>query len=412
MDELVGRGLQLRGSEYLDHFPAVVVQGARQAGKSTLAQMLVENRPHAVVTLDDSRVRDAVAADPWQVVEQIPEGTLVIDEVQRLPELLLTIKASIDRDRRPGRFILTGSSNILKAKGGDSLAGRAIDLRLRGLSQAELSGTSASFVDRLVADGVDWRHCSTSLRRADYLDVLERGAFPEARRLSRRMRGPWLDSYLSRLMTHDLAEVPGGGNEARLRRVLSLLAANQSGELVKARIASATGISESMIGAYVDALRSVYLIDLLQPWTPSLTKRETGRSKASLADSALAMRLNSQTAASLAPLTADGIGPLLESFVVGELMSQGGWSEEEYRLFHYRDRNGLEVDLIVELMDGRVLGIEVKASSTFRAEHFKGLVFLKESLGDRFLGGIVLGTAGEGYQYAERLWGLPVAALW
>ena len=415
MTDLIPRGLLPRGREFLNYFPAVVIQGARQVGKSTLAGMLVADRPHAVVSLDDPRERDAVAADPWAFVNQVKDGVLVIDEVQRQPDLLLTVKASIDRDRRPGRFILTGSSNILAAGGGDSLAGRAVDLPLRGLSQAEIAGCAGAgetLVDRLVTGATGWREVVSTWGRRDYLTMLESGTYPEARSMPQRVRAAWIAAYLERIMSHDLAEVPGGGNAPRLRRVLALLAANQSGELVKARRAGATGIPESTIGTYVDALATVYLIDRLRPWTPNLTKRETGRSKVSVADSALAMQVNSQTAASLLPLTQDGIGPLLESFVVGELVSQAGWAQESYRVFHYRDRNGKEVDAVIELDDGRVLGIEVKASSTFRAEHFAGLVFLMDKLGDRFVAGVVLGTSDRGYQYADRLWGLPVSSLW
>lgn len=194
--------------------------------------------------------------------------------------------------------------------------------------------------------------------------------------------------------------------------MLSLLAANQAGELVKARIADGAEIPRNTITAYLDVLRSVYLIDELPSWTANLTRREIGRPKAFLSDSALALRLNRQTDQQLLPLTSDSIGGLFEAFVASELLKQRSWSEHDFQLFHFRDRDGVEVDLVLELDDGRVIALEVKASSTYRSEHFAGLRFLKDRLGDRFIAGIVVGMSDRGYQYADRLFGLPAAALW
>lgn len=400
------------GRELLSAFPAVVVQGARQVGKSTLAQQLVEDRPAVVVTLDDRRTRDAAVADEMAFVEQSPDGLLVIDEVQREPELLLAIKASIDRDRRPGRFLLTGSADLLTVKGrSDSLAGRAATLRLRGLSQGELAGHPEDFVAWLVA-GTSPRGFTTGWTRADYAAAMARGGYPDARGLNARMRNAWLDSYLDRVLERDATLLPSGGQSRRLRSVLSLLAANQAGELVKARIADGADIPRNTITAYLDVLRSVYLVEELPPWTANLTRREIGRPKTFVADSALALRLNRQTEQQLLPLTSDSIGGLFEAFVASELLKQRSWSEHDYQLFHFRARDGVEVDLVLELDDGRVFALEVKASSTYRSEHFAGLRFLRDRLGDRFVAGVVVSMAETGYQHADRLYGLPAAALW
>ena len=400
------------GRELLAAFPAVVIQGARQVGKSTLAGQLVEGRRAVVVTLDDRRTRDAAVADEAAFVEQIPDGVLVIDEVQREPELMLAIKASIDRDRRPGRFLLTGSADLLTVKGrSDSLAGRAATLRLRGLSQGELAGQPEDFVAWLLA-GTPAHQFTTDWTRADYAAALAQGGYPDLRGLSRRLRHSWLDSYLDRVLERDAPLLPSGGQSRRLRSVLSLLAANQAGELVKARIADGADIPRNTITAYLDVLRSVYLVDELPPWTANLTRREIGRAKAFLGDSALALRLNRQTEQQLLPLTSDSIGGLFEAFVASELLKQRSFSEQDYQLFHFRDRDGVEVDLILELDDGRIIAIEVKASSTYRADHFTGLRFLKDRLGDRFVAGVVIGMANTGYQYADRLYGLPASALW
>jgi len=345
-------------------------------------------------------------------VEQCPNGVLVIDEVQREPELLLAIKASIDRDRRPGRFLLTGSADLLTVKGHtDSLAGRAATLRLRGLSQGELAGHPEDFVTTLIA-GQPPHTFATEWSRATYATALERGGYPDVRDLSPRLRNAWVDSYLDRVLERDATQLPSGGQTRRLRSVLSLLAANQSGELVKARIADGADIPRNTITSYLDVLRSVYLVDELPPWTTNLTKREIGRPKAFVSDSALALRVNRQTEQQLIPLTSDSIGGAFEAFIASELLKQQSWSDTDYQLFHFRDRDGVEVDLICELDDGRVIAIEVKASSTYRSEHFAGLRFLRDKLGDRFIAGVVVGMSDTGYQYADRLFGLPAAALW
>jgi len=412
MDDLLPRRTVAVGRELLSTFPAVVIQGARQVGKSTLARQLVDDRTAVVVTLDDRRTRDAAVADESAFVEQCPDGVLVVDEVQREPELLLAIKASIDRDRRPGRFLLTGSADLLTVKGRtDSLAGRAATLHLRGLSQGELAGRPEDFVSSLLASTAPHRF-TTEWTRADYAAAIAQGGSPDTRGLRPRLRHAWLDSYLDRVLERDATLLPSGGQPRRLHSVLSLLAANQGGELVKARIADGADVPRNTITAYLDVLRSVFLVDELPPWTANLTKREVGRTKAFVGDSALALRLNRLTEQQLLPLTSDSIGGLFEAFVASELLKQRSWSEHDYQPFHFRDRDGVEVDLVLELDDGRIIAIEVKASSTYRSDHFAGLRFLKDKLGDRFVAGIVVGMSDTGYQFADRLYGLPAAALW
>ena len=231
--------------------------------------------------------------------------------------------------------------------------------------------------------------------------------------LTGRLRTTWLDSYLQRIIQRDARDVQRITTPDRLTSLLRLLAANQSGELVKARVAEAANIPATTITTYLDVLETLFLVSTLPPWTPNLTRREVGRPKAIISDSALALRLTRLTEMQLAPLTgSDHIGGLLEGLVVAELLKQSGWSDQEYELFHYRDRNGLEVDIIAELADGTIFGLEVKSSRTFKAEHFNGLRTLRDRLGDRFRGGVVLNSAEAGYQFADRLWGLPISAAW
>lgn len=412
MSELLARFATPFAEEALATFPAVMIQGARQVGKSTFAQELVRDRPSRVLTLDDTAVLAAAQAGPAAFVTQLSEGTLVTDELQRAPELMLALKASIDRDRRPGRFLLTSSSNLLDlSRTPDSLAGRAVTVELKSLSQGEIRGRADDVASQLRA-GFDAAAFETDATRADYVEMIARGGYPEVRALRPRMRSVWFDAYVQRLMDRDVSDIAPRVDSQRKATVLRLLAANQAGELVKSRLARDVGVPERSAAAYNDLLETMYLSETLRPWTPNLTSREVRRSKGFIVDSGLALRLARLGAEQLVPLTSAHIGQYVEGFVVGELMRQRSWSETEYELFHYRERSGIEVDVVLEFSDGAVVGIEIKAGSTVKPEHFAGLRVLRDKLGDRFLGGYVLNTAGQGMSFGERLAALPIAALW
>lgn len=414
MDRLVRRHLLPQAAELLDAFPALVVQGARQVGKSTFAALLAAERSAVQLTFDDESTRDAVRRDPVAFLEQAPDRLLILDEVQRAPEIILSVKAAIDRRRRPGRFLLTGSSDLLRLeRTPDSLAGRAVSLQLRGLSQGELAGRREDFVG-LLARGESPSGFRTGVSISDYARRIARGGYPEVRLLaSPRIRNAWLDGYLQRIVQRDARDIVRLVDPTRLDSVLRLLAANQAGELVKARVAKSAGLPATSVTAYLDLLRTLYLIDSLPSWTPNLTRREVGKPKTVVSDTALALRLARLTEERLSSLAGrNHLGGPFEGLVVAELLKQRAWSEVEFDLFHYRDRNGLEVDVIVELADGRVFGIEVKAAQSYRAQQFKGLEGLAARLGARFAGGVVLGAASESYQYRPVMWGMPVAALW
>lgn len=410
---IIQRNSLALGQQLLDHFPITVIQGARQVGKSTLAQLLVQNREHRVVSLDDPLNLHAARTDPHAFVRMAGQGTLVIDEAQLDGALTRTLKLAVDADRRPGQFILTGSANMLRMRSdSDSLAGRAVSLHLHGLSQGELHSDHEDFVS-VVLEGPDPDTASSTMERGDYIARITLGGFPEMQQeMSQRLRNAWLDSYVERVLERDAPIIPSGRSTIRLRSVLRLIAANHGGELVKARIAEQANLPAASITPYLDALEAVYLIDHLQPWTPNLTRREIGRTKTFVTDSALALRLAGLTPQQLEPLTSDHFGHHLEAFVASELMKQQSWSATDYQLRHYRDRDGLEVDLVIETPEGRVIAIEVKSASSFRPEHFTNLLKLKDRLGDRFLRGIVLSTASRGRQYTHGLWGLPVSTLW
>lgn len=414
MRSLIDRHAALIAQRRLSRSPSLIIEGARQVGKSTLARQVADDGA-VHVTLDDEQVRDAAAADPEGFIGQAGDGQLVIDELQRLPSLTLALKAAIDRDRRPGRFIVTGSASLLTVRGtADSLAGRAARLRLHGFSQGELHEQPDDLAHTVRTAGLDSLVRSAGTHtRSGYAAIVVGGSYLDAIPLSARDRGEWIDDYLRSIITRDLPELRRVVQPARAMSLLRTLSGRQSAELVQARLATDVEIPRSTLPAYLDLLRDVGLIDMVPPWTPNLARREVGRQKSFVLDSAIATRLARVTLEQLSSVPyGEALGSFLEAWVVAELRKQQTWSQEEFELFHYRDRNGHEVDLVLEFADGAVLGVEVKASSSYSAQQFRGLVKMRDQLGDRFIGGIVLGTAERGYRYADRLVGAPISALW
>lgn len=394
--------------------PVTVIEGARQVGKSTLATMVVGDRHARFVTLDDSADYRAAKEDPAAFLRQT-DGLLVIDEVQRVPELIRAIKSEVDADRRPGRFLITGSANVLRVRGTqESLAGRAETVLLYGLSQGELRGEREDFIDLLIAgDTSSLGNRMGTLSRADYLDLACAGSYPEPLQRTGKRRSAWFTNYVKRIVSKDAQDVSALSHLDRLPALMQLLAANSSGELVKARVAGAASIPETSLQPYLDLLETLYLSHSLPAWGDNLSGRVTGRPKVSLLDTGLIAHLNHVTPASMAPGVLGGLaGPVLESFAVGEIRRQAVWAETPVELSHFRDRNGLEVDLVVEGPGGKVAGLEMKAAGSVTARDFKGLRFLEEKLGERFAMGVVLHTGTRAVPFGDRLLALPYSALW
>lgn len=394
--------------------PITIVQGARQVGKSTLVRELVADRDATVLSLDATATYNAARADPDAFVRQ-SNGLLVIDEVQRAPELIRAMKDAVEEDRRPGRFLVTGSADLLQLPGTEeSLAGRAETVVLYGLSQGELAGYREDFVDRLLAgDEKALQGRAGTLSREEYLHAVCAGSYPEPLTRTGRRRNAWFDNYLKRIMTRDVQDLSRLAHLDRLPDLLRLLAANTSGELVKARIAVDAGIPETSLTGYLNLLETLYLIHELPAWGENLTKRVTGRPKVALLDTGLAARLNHVTPTAMAPGSASSAaGGLLESFVAGELRRQLVWAETPARLFHFRDRDGIEVDIVVESDGRRVAGVEMKAAGSVSKSDFKGLAFLRDKLKARFAMGVVLYTGKQPLPFGDRLWALPYSALW
>jgi uncharacterized protein len=409
-DALIPRLAASAVADALADTRVVLITGARQCGKSTLVRVVAKNRPAEWRDLDRATTRQAAISDPTGFVAY-PE-LMVIDEIQRVPELLLAIKAEVDDDPRAGRFLLTGSARVLGLKAlPDTLPGRTETVELWPFSQGEIDGTADQFVDAVFRDGAALSYQS-SLSRRDYAERLVRGGFPEAvRRLDSRRREHFFDSYVSDLIARDVSQLSEIERPAQMRVLLRLIAARSGQLLVGNALSHAAGISTATTHRYISLLEEVFLIKRIPAWSRNLSSRATGTPKVAFVDSGIAANVLGADARNL--IRPGGqLGPLLEGFVLMELARQLTWSRARAELFHYRTKDGVEVDAVLENRQGQVVAIEIKAGSTVRADDFRGLRHLSDRLGEEFLAGIVLYTGSQALPFGPRMRAVPVSALW
>ena len=411
----IKRNIETLVKETIKDTPVTVIQGARQVGKSTLATMISGEMSCLSITLDDGNTLAAARGNPYEFVSLYREGLMIIDEVQRFPELLSAIKLSVDRDRRPGRFLITGSANILHLSGAnESLAGRAETVVLEPFSVGEVMGIKEDFVSLLSGDSV-LRNLQRSkpLSRIEYANMIERGGYPDAQNRDYKRRKAYFKNYISRVLDHDADELSGLSHLDRLIKIHSLLAAKPSQIYIRANVSRSTGIPESSLNGYIRLLEDLCMIHTLPAWGKSFTKRAISKPKIVMVDSGLVCSLCGVTGAFLADIeNGNELGPLLEAFVISEINKQKSWSEIDFSLHHYRDCDNKEVDLVLELEGGNIIAIEIKASSSFSQKDFIGLKALREMLGKRFQCGIVLYTGSEAYPFGDRLFAAPISSIW
>ena len=404
---LITRFLRPRLIEALEDTPVVLVHGPRQCGKTTLAQTI---KGFAYITFDDEVQLAAAQADPVGFVADLPQR-VVLDEVQRVPELFATLKAAVDRDRRPGRFILTGSANVLLApKLSDSLAGRMELLRLHPLAQCELAGGAAHFLDALFSAGFKARKYERL--GAELAARIVAGGYPAAlARATVRRRRDWYRAYIETLVQRDVRELSRISALDALSRLLQLAAGQTARLLNVSELAAPFQLSRPTIRDYVILLERIFLIELLPPWHSNRLSRLVKTPKLHLGDTGLVASLLAVDQAALMKDRAL-LGQLLETFVFQELRRQASWHEDAITFHHYRDKDGYEVDIVLEREGREVAGVEVKAAATVGESDFRGLRKLKDASGKRFTAGVVFYDGESAVRFADDLFAVPIAALW
>jgi predicted AAA+ superfamily ATPase len=390
--------------------PVVVVQGPRQCGKTTLALRVGGTLGFEYVNLDDDASRRAAQDDPAGFVGRLPER-VIIDEVQRAPELFLPLKVEVDRRRVPGRFLLTGSTNVLLVpRVADSLAGRMGSIRLHPLAQCELARKEPRFLETILKGDFKIR---TSPRLGQELaERIVGGGFPAAlARNTAARRRQWYTDYVDALVQRDLRDLSRISSLRAIPKLLKL-AASQTARLINvSELATPFEVSRPTIRDYVTLLERIFLLDELPPWHSNRLKRLVKTPKLHLADSGLACALLGITATELWQ-DRTMLGQLLETFVYGELRRQSSGIEEPIDFSHYRDKDGAEVDIVIEHSGARVSGVEVKASSTVHPTDFRGLRRLREATGKRFTCGVVLYDGEVTVGFGDDMFAVPLAALW
>ena len=396
--------------------PVIVLHGPRSVGKSTLLRDLADDFATSVIDLDELAVRDAVAADPALFASAT--APVLIDEFQHVPDLLDAVKAELNRDLQPGRYVLTGSTSYTTLpRAGQALTGRVHILPVWPLSQGEINGSHETFVERLInrpADLVSSARSTTT--RDEYVRRVLAGGMPIAlSRPSGVRRARWFADYVGLVVDRDVLDI----RRVRQREVLPLLlrrlAAQTAGLLNVSDLARRLDLERTVVEDYVRLLEAVFLVHRLPAWGRTIGSRIGRSPKIHLVDTGLAGALCGLTADRLTsrdPALLTEFGHLLETFIVGEILKQASWQDEPLQVSHLRTHDGVEVDALIETSDGRVAAVEVKAGSQVRPADLRGLRLLRDRLGQRFVAGVTLHLGPLGYTVEDRIQVCPVDRLW
>jgi hypothetical protein len=390
--------------------PVVLLNGARQTGKTTLARVVAERNGAQYFTLDDSATLALAAGDPAGFIRNL-NGPVVLDEIQRAPDLFPVIKVSVDKNRQPGRFLLTGSANVMTLpRLSESLAGRMEVIPLFPFSTGELAGKREGFVKRLF-DGTIAK-VKPMPAQDDLPTRLTRGGYPEAvQRDAMDRRSAWFASYMSTILQRDVRDLARVDALHTLPNLLKLLAARTSGLMNLADVGRDAGLPHTTVTRYLALLETVFLVHRVPAWSPNLGKRLVKAPKLHLLDTGLTCHL---IGADVRRLSEDRalLGRMLETFVVGELRKQLSWTDPRASLYHFRTAIGAEVDVVLEKADGSVAGVEIKAGATVAASDFSALQALRDQLGAQFHAGVVLYLGDHVVPFGDNLWLMPLSALW
>lgn len=361
-------------------------------------------------SLDDIALRQLAESDPNGFLRH-SEKLMIIDEIQRVPQLLSAIKLAVDKNTRPGQFLLTGSANIQSLPGvTESLAGRIRKLRLRPLAQGEIIRSKPTFLEKVFDEA--FRVPKSELDRQRVIELSLRGGFPEVIDLSIRNRKSWHRDYVDALLERDLADIAKIQRHDAMRELVSILAAWSGKVMDISSIGSALSIRRTTLESYINALEALFLVERIRPWTKTDYERVGKHSKVYFADSGLMSSILGWQPEQVS-LDPDRSGKLIETFVFNELCAQIDAADGMYSLFHYRDREQREIDFLIEREDRALVGIEVKAGSAINPDHFKHLRWFKDNIaGKRKFVGVVLYTGQAAGSMGERLWAVPMSSLW
>lgn len=408
--DLYPRYLRPRVMEAVADSPVVLIHGPRQSGKTTLARQVGAAEGYAYLSFDDDVQRAAAQADPVGYVADLPER-VILDEVQRVPELFTSLKAAVDARREAGRFILTGSAHVLLVpRLADSLAGRMEILRLHPMAQAEIAGGSTGFLPTLFGGGFKAGIAGRRLGRL-LAERVTAGGFPAAlRRATVRRRTAWYRDYADTLVQRDVRDLTHISLLDALPRLLALAAGQTARLLNVSNLAAPFQVSRPTIREYITLLSRIFLLDELPPWHSSRLKRLIKTPKLHLGDTGLVCALLGLNASTLWDDRAL-FGQVLETFIYQELRRQATWQEEALSFSHFRDKDQVEVDMVLEAV-GKLAGVEVKAASTVTSDDFKGLRRLADAVGRRFAAGVVLYDGDAVVPFGKNLYAVPIASLW
>ncbi len=408
MPSLYPRRIEQRLAEALLDTPVVLLAGPRQAGKTTLVRQ-VAAKGLRYLTLDDELTLLAARADPVGLIRSLDRA--VIDEIQRAPQLLLAIKKSVDEDRRPGRFLLTGSANLMALPlVADSLAGRMETLSLMPLSQTEIEGHSANWIDQAFAGQL---LKTDSLALGDALtDRVLRGGYPEAiTRDSAKRRMAWARQYVDALIQRDVLDVAGIDKLDQLPRFLNALAQTAGQMCNYSQLAGQVGLDGKTAARYAGVFETMYLLKRVDVWARNRLSRVVKTPELQFIDAGLlAMLIN----LGIEEVRRDRsrFGQVLETFVFGELLKHTTSADGDYQLLYYRDADKVEVDIVIENAAGQLVGVEVKASATVKASDLRGLRKLAALAGDQFKMGVLLYDGAETLPLGDGIWAAPLSSLW
>ena len=405
---LFPRWIKPRIAEAMADTPVVLLAGPRQAGKTTLVRQVAENGLR-YLTLDDELTLLSAREDPVGMIRSLDRA--VIDEIQRAPALLLAIKKSVDEDRRPGRFLLTGSANLMALPTvTDSLAGRMETLSLLPLSQSEIAGQSTNWIDSVFTGQLP--RPGSSARTDDLAGRVLRGGYPEAiSRSTARRRTAWARQYLDAILARDVRDVAGIEKLDQLPRFLRALAQTAGQMCNYTQLGGQVGLDGKTAAKYISVFEHMYLLKRVDVWARNRLNRVVKAPKLQFIDAGLLT--------TLLDLTPDEVekdrtrfGNVLETFVFGELLKHTTTAESDYRLLYYRDADKVEVDVVIENAVGQVVGVEIKSAATVKEGDLRGLRKLAGLAGGSFQMGVLLYDGDETMPLGDCIWAAPLSTLW